>query len=78
MRGMARSSRPPARGVADASAAFILDGAALDAAARLAAWQALQNHLPAWQQAAEGWQQSLRTQPAATEKLANFIQDKLK
>ncbi len=33
--------------------------AALDAAARLAAGQALQNHLPAWQQAAEGWQQSL-------------------
>ncbi len=35
MRGMARSSRPPARGVADASAAFTLDGAALDAAGRL-------------------------------------------
>ncbi|WP_035600330.1 excinuclease ABC subunit UvrB [Hyphomonas polymorpha] len=32
---MARSSRPPARGVADASAAFALDGAALDAAGRL-------------------------------------------
>ncbi|KCZ97587.1 excinuclease ABC subunit B [Hyphomonas polymorpha PS728] len=35
MAGMARSSRPPARGVADASAAFALDGAALDAAGRL-------------------------------------------
>ncbi|AXE66478.1 excinuclease ABC subunit B [Hyphomonas sp. CACIAM 19H1] len=32
---MARSSRPPARGVADASAAFAFDGAALDAAGRL-------------------------------------------
>ena len=32
---MARSSRPPARGVADASAAFALDGAALDAAGSL-------------------------------------------
>ncbi|MFN4185917.1 MAG: DEAD/DEAH box helicase family protein, partial [Hyphomonas sp.] len=32
---MVRSSRPPARGVADASAAFALDGAALDAAGAL-------------------------------------------
>ena len=35
MAAMARSSRPPARGVADASAAFAFDGAALDAAGRL-------------------------------------------
>jgi excinuclease ABC subunit B len=35
MRAMARSSRPPARGVADASAAFAFDGAALDAAGAL-------------------------------------------
>ena len=35
MAAMARSSRPPARGVADASAAFALDGAALDAAGSL-------------------------------------------
>lgn len=39
MRAMARSSRPPARGVADASAAFILDGAALDAAGALSSDQ---------------------------------------
>ena len=70
---------PPAVRTAHRALSDELNGtAALDVAARLAAWQALQNHLPAWQQAAEGWQQSLRTQPAATEKLANFIQDKLK
>ena len=39
MRAMARSSRPPARGVADASAAFALDGAALDAAGALSSDQ---------------------------------------
>ena len=35
--------------------------AALDAAARLVAWQDLQNHLLAWQQAAEGLKKSLLT-----------------
>ncbi len=50
-----------------------------DAAARLSRLgQAGQNHLPAWQQAAEGWAAELATQPAADRKLANFIQDKLK
>ncbi len=53
-------------------------GHTLDSAQRLTAWQTLQQYLPAWQQAASAWQQILAAQPSATEKLAKFIQDKLK
>ena len=45
---------------------------------RLAAWQSLARHSSAWQNAAQAWRNYLFSQSNATERLANFIEDKLK
>ena len=41
--------------------------------ARLAHWLFLNEHMSAWQQAAQAWRQKLFAQPTAAEKLANFV-----
>lgn len=53
-------------------------GTKLHQTQRLDAWQTLQQHFAAWQQAAETWRALLFNQASATEKLAKFMQDKLK
>ena len=53
-------------------------GHRLDETQRLAAWQTLQQHFASWQKAAGVWKDWLFAQPSATEKLAKFMQDKLK
>lgn len=56
----------------------------LNGATRLAAherqdaWQCLQQDWPQWRQGAATWSQKLMAQPDALEKLASFMQDKLK
>lgn len=52
--------------------------AALEAPARLAAWQTLQTHFAGWRRHSDAWSQRLHAQSDTVERLALFMQNRLK